>query len=460
MAPSAQVYLATVVTAADLQAAVTYFAGQGVDIISRSLTAQYDGPGDGTGPIAAVIDNAVANGMAWFNSAGNTASDGVSNLGFGQYWRGGWVDADADGWLEFSPGDEWMGFLCGFANGLRWNDFGVANPTDYDLYIYDDVGDTTPIWASIDDQTSGALPLETNWNCNVGEVDYFRVNLWSAEGGTAGDVLEFMMNQSLLEHWQNPYSASGPASDTASSGGLTIGAIDPPLGTAIAPYSSWGPTNDGRTKPDLSAAACVSSFIYSPSCFSGTSAATPAAAGAGALILGANLATTPTQLKTYLLNSATTDRGAPGTDNVYGWGELILPTPPPDADGDGFPDGTDNCPNWYNPTQALPSWPIPADDPDCDGFDTATETFLGTDPLVQCAADSTSNNEPPPDKWPVDHTDNQIVNLFDLIPYVAALNSTAPGPPYTERLDLNMSGDINVFDLIPFVPALNETCTP
>ena len=48
MAPQAELYLASATTATDLQAAVDYFTGQGVDIITRSLTAEYDGPGNGT----------------------------------------------------------------------------------------------------------------------------------------------------------------------------------------------------------------------------------------------------------------------------------------------------------------------------------------------------------------------------------------------------------------------------
>lgn len=75
MAPDAQLYLATVLTTTDLQAAVDYFDAQGVNVISRSLTSPYDGPGNGTGPMATVIDNAVADGMTWFNSGGNGASD-------------------------------------------------------------------------------------------------------------------------------------------------------------------------------------------------------------------------------------------------------------------------------------------------------------------------------------------------------------------------------------------------
>jgi len=335
MAPEAQLYLATVNTVTDLQAAVDYFDAQGVDVISRSLTSYYDGPGNGTGAMATVINNAVADGIAWFNSAGNSASDGTF---YGQYWRHGWADADSDGWLDFAPGDEAMGFYCGFANGLRWSDFGAADPTDYDVYVWDDPGLTTLVGASTDDQTLGAPPLELNIPCTTG-VDYLTINLWNPGNGTSGDVLEFMTNQGALEYWQNPHSASGPASDTASAGGLSVGAVDPALGTAIAPYSSQGPTNDGlyggtdRIKPDLSAASCVASYTYAPSCFNGTSAAAPAAAGAAALIIDAGLGSTPARVKTYLLSNATVDRGAAGPDNVFGAGELTLPSPPSGVGG-------------------------------------------------------------------------------------------------------------------------------
>jgi hypothetical protein len=83
----------------------------------------------------------------------------------------------------------------------------------------------------------------------------------------------------------------------------------------------------------------VASLSYAPGCFAGTSASTPATAGAAALVLGAGLASTPAQLRTYLLDNATVDRGAAGSDNVYGRGELILPAPPTlDSDGDGCTD--------------------------------------------------------------------------------------------------------------------------
>ena len=323
MAPGAQIYLASAVTTVDLQAAVNYFASQGVKIISRSSTSAYDGPGNGTGPIANVVNSAVAQGMAWFNAAGNTASDGSV---YGQYWRGSWSDPNANGWLNFPGGGEFLGVYCGFMNGLRWSDWG-ANATDYDVFVYDSPNGNL-IGTSWNNQGAGAPPIE-NIPCPNAGWEYVSIALFSSGSGTAGDVLEIMTNQGALTSWQNPYSASGPVADSNSPGEVTVGAIDPALGTTIAPYSSQGPTNDNRIKPDLSAAACVASFTYAPNCFNGTSAATPATAGAAALVLSAGLASTPAQLRTYLLNNATIDRGAAGTDNVYGRGELILPTPPP-----------------------------------------------------------------------------------------------------------------------------------
>ncbi len=326
MAPSAQLYLADVRSTSDLQAAVDYFDSMGVQIISRSETAEYDGPGDGTGPTAAVVNNAVADGMLWVNAAGNNAGD---ILHYGKYWRGSWWDPDLDGWLNFSLFTERLPYLCGFVNGVRWDDWYVSQPTDYDVFVYNEPFDVVPVLTSLNNQSLGADPLETlpGFSCaGDDDIDYLAIRLFNPGSGT-NDTIEFMANSPILEGTTNPYSASGPMSDSANPGMLSVGAIDPPAGSTIAHYSSWGPTNDGRTKPDISAAAGVSSHTYRPEVFNGTSAATPAVSGAAALVLGAGLASTPVSLAIYLKNS-TVDRGAGGPDNIYGKGELILGTPP------------------------------------------------------------------------------------------------------------------------------------
>ena len=93
----------------------------------------------------------------------------------------------------------------------------------------------------------------------------------------------------------------------------------------IQPYSSLGPTIDGRVRPDISAPTNISnSFSLSPSCssggFSGTSAAQPHVAGAAALYKQA-LGLTPAATRTQL-EGAAADLGPTGKDSTYGAGRL------------------------------------------------------------------------------------------------------------------------------------------
>ncbi len=131
-------------------------------------------------------------------------------------------------------------------------------------------------------------------------------------------------------------------------------------------------------------------------------------------------------------------------------GRLCL-TPCVDSDGDGVPDALDNCPNWYNPAQNLPPWPVPPGDPDCDGFTTAVENFVGTNPLMACGANA----------WPVDFNNDQKATIQDVGKYIPVLNSFASsGPPYDVRFDLNADAKITTQDVGKFIPFLNKACTP
>jgi hypothetical protein len=147
---------------------------------------------------------------------------------------------------------------------------------------------------------------------------------------------------------------------------------------------------------------------------------------------------------------------SPGT---YLWTTNPPSYPPPDSDGDGVPDASDNCPNWPNPTQGLPPWPVPSGDPDCDGFDTSDEGFMGTDAARYCAATLTPNDEAV-DAWPVDNNDDRQPGLADILAYIPVFLTSAPGPPYLRRLDLNANNTIGLADILAFIPFYLGTCTP
>ncbi len=102
---------------------------------------------------------------------------------------------------------------------------------------------------------------------------------------------------------------------------ISVGAVD--LNGDVAAFSSFGPTFDGRLKPEVMAMGvnvyCVSPGTTEFTYVSGTSASTPIAAGAGALMLEGNPALSPVQLREALI---TTADSASTPNNHYGHGIL------------------------------------------------------------------------------------------------------------------------------------------
>jgi hypothetical protein len=121
---------------------------------------------------------------------------------------------------------------------------------------------------------------------------------------------------------------------------LTVGAVNDVVGgyagaggVTMSSFSSWGPTDDGRIKPDLVAngvglLSSVASNDFSYSSYSGTSMSSPSAAGSLGLLIqhyrathaGADMRSAA--LKGLALHTADECGGNPGPDYSFGWGLL------------------------------------------------------------------------------------------------------------------------------------------
>lgn len=319
IAPEAEIVLARTSTVADLQAAVDWFAENDIDVIVRTRLGPLDGPGDGTGPLNAVLEDAVDQGMIVVQPAGD-AGGTVHHPG--SYLRWTYADEDNDGIVEFAPGDERLSVGCGTFHGLRWGDFGEgAGTTDYNLYAFRGY----QLHSSVRNQLTGAAPVEDFLVCSSG--DRFELEVRRANPGTTaeGDVLELFGEGMRFERWTANGSAAAMGADSTSSGVLAVGAIDPALGTVAGGFSSRGPTTDDRLAPDITAASCYASTITEPNCFSGSRASAALVAGAAALYVGEHPEATPADVVTWMTTNAVVDRGVPGPDDIYGAGELRLP---------------------------------------------------------------------------------------------------------------------------------------
>ncbi len=306
VAPEAQLYLINFDTDVEFGNAVDYAISQNVDIISMSLNVLV-GPFNGTGHIDEIVDNATSKGIVWVNSAGNYAK---------RHWEGKF-SGNGDDWHDFIPDDELMslgyfGAETPVAVYLSWDDWPVSYQ-NYDLFLVNTSGYI--VGGSRNNQTAGFPPYEALEGTVLEPGNYYlAIHKYQATREVNFELYSYYQE---LEH-QVAYSSLGIPADAF--GVITAGATNWST-DALESFSSQGPTNDGRTKPDVVAPDGVSTSVPLLSPFYGTSASAPHVAGAAALLLQINPSLSVNQLK-QALESGAKDLGAPGKDNESGAGRI------------------------------------------------------------------------------------------------------------------------------------------
>jgi minor extracellular serine protease Vpr len=180
--------------------------------------------------------------------------------------------------------------------------------------------------------TSASLKITLKATAAEGVVHFWNVTELDNDVGNWGQAFQAPLNGWTVG--DREYGISEPACTESL---ITVAAYNGEYQTGngnwaggnIAAFSSWGPTMDGRIKPDLAApgvsvASSISSFTdnsyssilnvpfegrtYPFARFSGTSMSAPAVTGIVALLLEADPTLTPAEVKELLKSTARTDQ--------------------------------------------------------------------------------------------------------------------------------------------------------
>jgi hypothetical protein len=313
IAPDASYWLVDYHTPAEFEQAVDYLHDVvHPDVVVHSNSFLF-GPFDGTGFFAQQVDRMAAQGTIWVNSVGNYREN---------HWEGSYSDADGDGFLDVAGhGDDFPVELTATqrpACDLSVTGAGSQSALDhYELGLFRDAAGLQPVLDAHsgqplisafvatpephDDLGPGFLPAAGTYHLRIMKV-----------GNPPTEHLTLFCRFALPADAQVTSSSVPTPGDAR--GSLSVGAYDV-MTLEPEPYSSEGPTDDGRPKPDLAAPTNVA--ISGGSC-GGTSCAAPHAGGAAALLLATTAGgAIPDALRAWAL-----DAGDPGYDSRIGAGRL------------------------------------------------------------------------------------------------------------------------------------------
>jgi subtilase family protein len=384
LAPDAQLYFANAGTDLEFNQAVNFLASS-ADVVVDDVGffgLPYNGTSGVSTNTAAALNSSTNPIRAYFTAVGNEAKvhyrgdyvdsgvDGSSIVGASGHLHLFQAKSDTIDLLGLGPqpydpiklpaGGEVLIFLV-------WNDPFGASTNNYDLYLTQ-ASTGTVVARSTNAQNGTQDPVEfIDYTNNTGVEDTFHMVIQNVANSASVRNLNLFFFEpecafsgpvSLAPtHEKHNYNTTSSSIAAESDAGGTpvsvtaVGAICSASAAALAVFpssscsdathstieffSSNGPTVDGRLKPDVAGIDGVSitgaGNFENP--FFGSSAASPHAAGVAALLLqsapclknGAPGArdnvTARTTLRGLILNNAV-DLGAPGPDDVFGYGRI------------------------------------------------------------------------------------------------------------------------------------------
>ncbi len=327
-------------------------------VINLSLGGQ-TGPHDGTNPDERAIDNLVSGGAgrvvcvaagnegdASIHARSTVPAGGSQTLDFNLNGTADIIDlyqnkSDRFSVTVTSPDGVALGPVAYDVNGFSFPN-GQASNQYLEMYnANDDKGDTDPT----NDQPDIVVIFKPSAPNGM-----WKVNLTDADGNAnqpydawaEGDGVYF---STFVDNNSHLISSPGTARGAITVGAFVTRSISQTIGGA-APFTSPGPTTDGRQKPDISAAgyylySARSSDVADPNFgtigtganaptdsthytgLAGTSMSTPVTAGALALILQANSSLTTEEIRQAITFNASHDQFDPlGWNSRFGQGKL------------------------------------------------------------------------------------------------------------------------------------------
>ena len=320
IAPAAELFLVRVSNLTTLENAVQWAIREDIDLISMSLSFFNESFYDGTGAINDQMDLLTEAGILMITSSGNYADE---------HYQADFTDLDEDGFHDFPFGSGLPIYLSAGSRRiyLTWDQYRNCGRTDLDAYVYSEDG--VLVGRSTSEQyfdADNCQPLErvSAW---ADEAGWYSLKVHHA-GGTNRTRFDVMARNNEI---YDPIPAGSIVDPGTHPTVLTVGAIRATnyLLADAEMFSSKGPTHAGLPKPDIAGPNGLTSSVYGPTGFYGTSASTPAVAGALALVMSREPHLTPHEAATRLTNWALP---APGetwseADPGMGAGRARLPSP-------------------------------------------------------------------------------------------------------------------------------------